>query len=342
MKISVIVPVYKVEPYLDRCLNSLVNQSYRHLEIILVDDGSPDRCPQMCDDWAKRDSRIAVVHKKNEGLGLARNSGLHLASGDYISFIDSDDFLDTQAYETIASTLISEGSDVCFFSHCRLKRDGSLDVVKNTFPEKVSKDEIRTQLLPRCFGHSIRKPFDSFHIGSSCMGVYRKELLTAHRIRFRSERQFLCEDYLFAIEVCLHAASVSFINAPFYYYCENDSSLTLSYRTDRFEGAARLYKYMLSVIKTSNLCEESMLRAKDCFLINTIVCLKQELKSNNNPRRSTLQAIREICSSDITSEVTARYPVRQLSLKKMILVLALKHRKVYLLYLFTMLKVINS
>lgn len=92
--ISVIVPVYKVEKYLDECVESIVNQTYRNLEIILVDDGSPDNCPQMCDDWAKRDARIRVIHKENGGLSSARNAGLDVCTGEYISFIDSDDWLE--------------------------------------------------------------------------------------------------------------------------------------------------------------------------------------------------------------------------------------------------------
>lgn len=92
--ISVIVPIYKVERYLNKCLDSIVNQTYKELEIILVDDGSPDGCPKICDEWGLKDSRIRVIHKANAGLGLARNSGLEVATGKYVAFIDSDDFID--------------------------------------------------------------------------------------------------------------------------------------------------------------------------------------------------------------------------------------------------------
>ena len=98
--ISIIVPVYKVEKYLDRCVESIVNQTYKNLEIILVDDGSPDKCPVMCDEWAKKDSRIRVIHKKNGGISDARNAGLNIVRGGaYISFIDSDDWIDSQFIE---------------------------------------------------------------------------------------------------------------------------------------------------------------------------------------------------------------------------------------------------
>lgn len=99
--ISIIVPVYKVEEYLNECVQSLINQTYSNLEIILVDDGSPDKCPQMCDDWMQKDSRIKVIHKANGGLSSARNAALDVAIGDYISFVDSDDFFDEKMYEKL-------------------------------------------------------------------------------------------------------------------------------------------------------------------------------------------------------------------------------------------------
>lgn len=91
--VSVIVPVYKVENVLHYCIDSILNQTYKDFELIIVDDGSPDRCPKMCDDYAKKDSRIKVVHKKNGGLSDARNAGMAVATGEYISFIDSDDYV---------------------------------------------------------------------------------------------------------------------------------------------------------------------------------------------------------------------------------------------------------
>lgn len=114
--ISVIIPVYGVEKYLDRCVESVVNQTYKNLEIILVDDGSPDNCPQMCDDWALRDARIHTVHRENGGQSCARNTGLSVATGDYVTFIDSDDWIVGDTYEYCVSLLNKfKGVDVVEF-----------------------------------------------------------------------------------------------------------------------------------------------------------------------------------------------------------------------------------
>ena len=111
-KVSIIVPVYKVEPYLDKCISSIVNQTYTNLEIILVDDGSPDQCPQMCDAWAEKDARIRVIHKENGGLSDARNAGMAVATGEYIAFVDSDDWIAPDLYTHLYRRLTEDHSDI--------------------------------------------------------------------------------------------------------------------------------------------------------------------------------------------------------------------------------------
>lgn len=111
--ISVIIPIYKVEAYLDECIASVIAQTYSNLEIILVDDGSPDNCPQICDEWAAKDSRIRVIHKENGGISDARNAGIEIANGDYIAFVDSDDWILPQMYETMLAALTRENADIC-------------------------------------------------------------------------------------------------------------------------------------------------------------------------------------------------------------------------------------
>lgn len=110
--ISVIVPVYKVEAYLDKCVSSIVGQTYKNLEIILVDDGSPDNCPAKCDDWAKRDSRVSVIHKANGGLSDARNAGMAIATGELIGFVDSDDWISPNMYQLLYDHMLADDSDI--------------------------------------------------------------------------------------------------------------------------------------------------------------------------------------------------------------------------------------
>ena len=116
--ISIIVPIYNVEKYLNKCVESIINQTYKNLEIILVDDGSPDNCPAICDEWAKKDNRIKVIHKENGGLSDARNAGLAVATGEYIAFIDSDDYIELDFYNKLYKVIKDTNCDI---SMCNLR-----------------------------------------------------------------------------------------------------------------------------------------------------------------------------------------------------------------------------
>ncbi|MFI3201328.1 MAG: glycosyltransferase [Eubacteriales bacterium] len=138
-KISIIVPIYKVEKYLDKCVDSIVNQTYANLEIILVHDGSPDNCGAMCDEWAKKDERIVVIHKKNGGLSDARNAGLDIVSGKYIMFVDSDDYLDLQMAEKLYAALIQNQADMAACNFVYVDEKGAF--IKNG--DAIKQNEVK-------------------------------------------------------------------------------------------------------------------------------------------------------------------------------------------------------
>ena len=125
-KISIVVPVYKVEKYIERCINSILNQTFTNFELILVNDGSPDRCGAICNDYSKRDKRIKVIHKKNEGLSAARNAGIKVATGEYIAFVDSDDFINKNMYKVLYENAIKYDADI---SMCQFKYIYPNDVI---------------------------------------------------------------------------------------------------------------------------------------------------------------------------------------------------------------------
>ena len=124
-KVSVVIPIYNVQEYLNECVSSIVNQTYQNLEIILVDDGSPDSCPIMCDAWKNQDDRITVIHKKNGGLSDARNAGLAKASGEYILYVDSDDYLDDDTIEWMVSCAVTHNAEIVA---CTCKRTNNKNV----------------------------------------------------------------------------------------------------------------------------------------------------------------------------------------------------------------------
>ena len=209
--ISVIVPVYKVEKYLDRCVESIVNQTYKNLEIILVDDGSPDNCSQMCDEWAKRDSRIKVIHKANGGQADARNAGLDIAIGDYITFVDSDDVVDKDYVEYLWNIKCGLNVDVAICQDRLMHSDGEL-LCDNTFHE-------REFVLN---GHDACKNFlyQRFIQVSSWAKIYKKSIFDG--LRFPKGKIF--EDTYMTGRILCCVDNIGIGTAAKYNYYINDGS----------------------------------------------------------------------------------------------------------------------
>lgn len=232
--ISVIVPVYKVEAYLDKCVQSIVDQTYRDLEIILVDDGSPDRCGQMCDAWAEKDCRIQVVHKENGGLSDARNAGMAVATGEYIGFIDSDDYISPDMYRLLLEHMTADGSDIAACGVEMVYEDGT--------PSRI--------LTP-----------EGTHILEShqAMEAIVRETLLLQPVWYKLYKTDLIRDIPFAVGKChedvfwswqviARANRVSVFDAPCYCYLQRGGSIMnekfSEKRLDAIEAKCQRYDYL--------------------------------------------------------------------------------------------------
>ena len=240
-KVSVIVPVYKVEQYLDRCVRSLLAQTLTDIEIILVDDGSPDRCPEMCDAYAELDSRIRVIHKKNGGLGYARNSGLEIAEGEYIAFLDSDDYIAGDMCEKMYAAAKEHDADVVLAGINTVGGIlfGDKAEIKQTHcfreTELFVGAEGRRKLLQGFIGAAPEEKDDSRYDFSVCKNIYRGDMIRKNQVRFCSEREVAAEDLMFQLSVIPFVNRAVGIPGAYLYYCHNGASLSKSYRADRFE-----------------------------------------------------------------------------------------------------------
>lgn len=214
MKLSIIVPVYKVEPYLHRCVNSILAQTFRDFEVILVDDGSPDNCGAICDEYAVKDVRVKVIHKTNGGLSDARNAGLDIVQGDYIGFVDSDDYIHPKMYELLVK--IMETCDV-EMAQCAYKDvcpDGEVDfqIVEEENPQIIEAKEILQEFYPR-YWHMFP--------GLVWRRIYKREVFKT--IRFPTGMVF--EDIYILIPTIEKCTSVAIIDTPLYYYAMNPDSI---------------------------------------------------------------------------------------------------------------------
>lgn len=209
--ISVIVPVYRVEAFLDRCVQSIAAQTYQNLEIILVDDGSPDNCPALCDAWAEKDNRIKVVHKKNGGGAQARNVGLALASGQYIGFVDSDDYVMPEMYARLYQTLIDTGSDIAECGYCKVTDD-------NTFPEAYCENGPAVLGTVHALEEHIRNRRCAQVIWNK---LYRKEILDT--VRFVEGKTI--DDEFFTYRALANARQVAVLDQALYCYRQQPNSI---------------------------------------------------------------------------------------------------------------------
>lgn len=225
--ISVIVPVYKVEQYLDECVQSIINQTYKNLEIILVDDGSPDRCPEMCDEYARQDSRIKVIHKENGGLSSARNAGLDVATGEYIGFVDSDDFIDKEMYEKLLNAF--KGGEAIFAAKCNHIRFANGQFI----PQKWWPNKIDCILPPEKFLLSIVSDNVSHIVWD--MLIQRKNMYV--RFAEGKSNEDLLFNYHLGYYVEKHNLSLRLLTEELYFYRDIEGSISNG------------NKFILSVIK---------------------------------------------------------------------------------------------
>lgn len=216
-KISVIVPVYKVEEYLDRCINSILNQTFKKFELILVDDGSPDKCGLICDKYAQKDSRIKVIHKDNEGLSAARNSGIEIAKGEYIAFVDSDDYIDKRMYEELYNVAINNKSDIVICDYQKIYSNNESDNCKSVNTYKVE-NLSKTQALSRLYDA------DSSAYIVAWNKLYKKSLFD--KLRYPIGR--LYEDEFITYKLLYYSNNITYLPLKLYYYMQREGSITSS------------------------------------------------------------------------------------------------------------------
>ena len=330
-KISVIVPVFNVENYIERCMRSLLKQKLKRIEIILVDDGSTDRSPQICDQYAADYEYVKVIHKKNEGLGKARNSGLDMAVGEYIVFVDSDDYLADDALENLYNIGKKNNADTVLGKYKRQWKDGRIDEGQHPLENVLfsTHEDIMQNVLLNILG-SPKEYYDDIYIMMSVwMGLYSRKIIQDNNIKFCSERDYISEDMIFDIDYYPCAKRVYISDCDFYFYCENMSSLTLTYKSNRFEKNKMLFKEL------ANRCEKISLVAQErldrSFIGRARQCIYSSVK--NMPPKVAIDEIKSICKDDYLQSAIGRYPIETFTNKQRAFVTAMKYRRALLIYI---------
>lgn len=254
---SIIIPVYNVENWIDRCLESILTDQCTDMELILVDDGSQDRSGEICDCYAASHANIRVIHKENGGLSSARNAGLEQARGEWISFIDSDDWVDRDSYHTLKSFLTSLGGikpDMVKFGYKKIGSGTERDFMPCVPEGEYCRSEIIQKLLPVAFGGG-RISDSTIHsfVLSSCAHIYHRDFLEQTGERFISERKIGSEDFLFLYRLYLQASCVYVTHRTWYNYDTREGSLTRRYRENLFAQYRRLGSLVFRELKKNKM-----------------------------------------------------------------------------------------
>jgi glycosyltransferase involved in cell wall biosynthesis len=335
-KVSIIVPIYNVEKYLDRCMKSLLNQTLRDIEIILVDDESPDNCPEMCDEYARNETRVKVIHKSNEGLGFARNSGLEIAIGEFVAFVDSDDFVALDMYEILYNKAKKQNLNTLFCGFNRVDKNNNIYSVSEVDTLKIldSSNDIQNFLLDMIAAEP-HYPVDRKYQMSVWHAIYSRNCIEINSIRFCSEREFISEDIIFHIDYLKNIKKLGIIPDPMYYYCDNiDSfSLTKTFRKDRFERFIILYKEIGSRL----LLIEADNRAKR-LLIGYTRSLIFLLNNYNITYVEKFNIIKSITSNGIWNVIYTQYDYKKLPFYQKIIFIIIKKRFNLILFILSYIK----
>ncbi|UMB60335.1 glycosyltransferase [Lutibacter sp. A80] len=264
--LSVIVPVYNVEDYLHKCIDSIINQTFHHLEIILVNDGSTDTSAQICDNYAKKDTRIKVIHQSNAGVSVARNKGIEIAMGEYITFIDSDDFIEEDFIETLYTTSKKNNLDIVI-SNFHKEQEEIINERKSNFSTTKVFDrlEIQEKIIPFFLKED--------GLNSCCNKIYKADLIKNNAINFPIGITN-GEDALFNLQCFNKATKVQFINYAGYYYREVTGSATRNIlNKDYFKIALDVYNFKHVKAYKLTLSEIEATKLKSIRFVTTIVSL---------------------------------------------------------------------
>lgn len=313
-KVSVIVPVFNTGKYLYKCIDSILNQTYKNIEILIIDDGSEKYTADICDDLADKDTRIRVFHKKNEGVSVARNYGLNLIEGDFIGFVDSDDWIDRHMFESLVSVMVTKDVDVVYCDVTTVWDDGRSE--PDTFP---------------CFNKSIGLESSKLSpeslclmAGSVCRGLYKHSVIKYHHIMF-PERLKFSEDRYFNLQVLANVKDVYYLKESYYFRYMRDGSCVNSYHVDAVSVILRSSNLMINYV-----LNHWSVAHKNIYVLQMVRSFMGCLYSVVNRRRNGISKFQEFKYISSIPQIHEALDIIEINDPRLFL---LKSRQYFLLYI---------
>lgn len=331
---SLILPVYNVEKYVKRCVNSLLRQEYTDYEIILVDDGSTDSSGSICDKLADKNNNIFAYHKENGGLSDARNYGMDRAKGNYILFIDSDDWVDEKLLISLHNHLNKSNVDILKFGFQKMQEGN----YKNTFFSYFNigvydRRQIEETILPYTIGPKRLFCYEQNACKSVWSHVYSLNFLRENNIRFVSEREILNEDYLFNLHTLLYAKSLEVTHYILYYYDYREGSLSKRYITNEFERKLKLYREYKLLLERNGLFERYETPYYSECVDGFYACISNECCCWNETSKYAVQNIKKILNCKECEISLLKCKRSNMNLKGKVIYWLMRLKFAYLMYI---------
>ena len=337
-KVSIVIPVYNTEKYLKQCIDSITTQTLAEIEIIIVDDGSREECALLCDEFAKSDDRIKVIHKVNEGQGIARNFGMKVATGEYIGFVDSDDYVDLNMYEALYDVAERNDADivmsgVSFVGGNTFSKSGEY-LEKDFFDQETvfEKDAVK-QVVLGVVGAMPSDPDDSRYGVSVWKNIFKRSLLCEKNIEFVSERKIISEDTIFMVDFLMQAQKAVGIPGAFYRYRRNDESFSKLYRSDRFEKILIFLAELEERLKHTLTKDEYGLYLKRLIQGYARILCSQEIMYAHEKKinySKLCKRLKMICENELVLCTLKSYPWHKLPKKQAAFAFAMKYKLYFL------------
>ncbi|MBQ2890573.1 MAG: glycosyltransferase [Clostridia bacterium] len=317
MLISIIIPVYNAEDYIEECVKSVLSQTYKDIELLLINDGSTDKTGEMLDLFPEKDERVRVFHKENGGTHTARNLGLDNAKGEYVMFMDPDDWLSLDTVERLAEKIKEYDLDEIRFNYIREFKDVSLKKENKFLKESLySGDECR-ELFRQTVGlidGELRNPENLNFLASVCFGAYRKSIIKENNIQFFNIREIgTFSDGLFNIEFSKHLKKFLFLDEGFYHYRKtNTSSATKNYRENFMKKQALLFDKIYELIKDEK--EDVLSAYYNRIAIGTMELCLNALKQKGKTSKK-YREIKEVLKDELHIKALKKLKISLLPLK---------------------------
>ncbi|NMA83548.1 MAG: glycosyltransferase [Epulopiscium sp.] len=332
--VSIIVPIYNVASVLNRCINSLIGQSLRNIEIILVNDGSTDESLKICQSYSKIDSRVKVVNKVNGGVSSARNAGLRIATGKYVGFVDADDWVESNMYEMMLKSLENKDASICMCEYF-VDNAGKSNRIRLPCNEVLSKQsDVAVKLVGSMLSDITHNRTSNTIMGTVCRLLIPRSFIEEHQLKFREDIYYK-EDLLFCVQTFLKAKKIAIVNEALYYYVSRDGSAVRQYREDLDWQIDKVYVGIKESLDENGVLHKMERHLNLQFVNDRLELIANECHPDNVKGVSEkLTAIKKHCKNEHLKMILPGLIIRNQAFHKKLLLLFLEKEFHFLLFFY--------